>query len=165
MPEPPLNKPPKPLLLPSAHRQNILFDSDLSHARHSSHASQISDNDHTTNLSSSLSTKQHRPWGLRSTLLLPLPSYPLAIFINLVLRLTWSIKLSSHLHTHTSGAVVIFWIEVAELLRRWIWVFFRVEWECVRRNKEKSKFAPEMEDLEIDSIVIEGRQPMDGELT
>jgi hypothetical protein len=53
----------------------------------------------------------------------------------LVLRLTWSIKLSSHLHADAlgEGSLFIFWLEVAELVRRWIWVFIRVEWEIVKR--------------------------------
>ncbi|TDL25926.1 EXS-domain-containing protein [Rickenella mellea] len=85
------------------------------------------------------------PWGLRSTLLFPLPLYPLAVFFNLILRFTWSIKLSSHLHSHTDGAMVIFWIEMAELLRRWMWVFFRVEWEVVRKADDHIKDAEQFE--------------------
>jgi hypothetical protein len=72
------------------------------------------------------------PYGLRRTLLYPLPIYPLLIFLNLVLRLTWSAKLSAHLHTGTGGPAR-FLLEAAEVLRRWMWVFLRVEWETVRR--------------------------------
>jgi len=81
------------------------------------------------------------PWGLRARLLYPLPVYPLALFLNLVLRLTWSIKLSSHLHAKAQGegSLLIFWVEVAELLRRWVWVFIRVEWEIVRRSEDSAK--------------------------
>jgi hypothetical protein len=76
------------------------------------------------------------PWGLRRVLLFPLPVYPLLVFADLVLRLTWSIKLSAHLHTGASaeGAAGILWLEVCELVRRWAWVFVRVEWEIVRRG-------------------------------
>lgn len=83
------------------------------------------------------------PYGLRARLLYPLPVYPLALFINLVLRLTWSIKLSSHLHARAlgEGSLVIFWVEVAELVRRWIWVFIRVEWEIVRRAQDGAKHS------------------------
>nr|GAT60534.1 protein-er retention protein [Mycena chlorophos] len=73
------------------------------------------------------------PFGLRAMLLFPLPVYPLVIFLNLVLRLTWSIKLSSHLHSKSEGSVAIFWLEMAEVLRRWLWVFVRVEWEVIKR--------------------------------
>ncbi|KAI0256254.1 EXS-domain-containing protein [Lactifluus subvellereus] len=81
------------------------------------------------------------PYGLRPRLLYPLPVYPLALFINLILRLTWSVKLSSHLHARAQGegSLVIFWLEVAELVRRWVWVFIRVEWEIVRRTQDAAK--------------------------
>jgi hypothetical protein len=81
------------------------------------------------------------PWGLRARLLYPLPVYPLALFLNLILRLTWSIKLSSHLHAKAQGegSLLIFWVEVAELLRRWMWVFIRVEWEIVKRSEDSAK--------------------------
>src|SRR5260370_1194406 len=84
-------------------------------------------------------------WIVASLLLLlyPLPVYPLALFFNLVLRFTWSIKLSSHLHARAlgEGSLVIFWVEVAELVRRWIWVFIRVEWEIVRRAQDGAKHS------------------------
>lgn len=74
------------------------------------------------------------PYGLRPVLLYPLSVYPLVVFFNLVLRMTWSIKLSSHLHLQSEGSAVIFWLEVGEVLRRWMWVFLRVEWEVVKRR-------------------------------
>ncbi|KAH7874637.1 EXS family-domain-containing protein [Lentinula edodes] len=76
------------------------------------------------------------PFGLRPTLLYPLPVYPLLVFLNLILRLTWSIKLSSHLHSKSEGSVAIFLIEVAEIVRRWMWVFVRVEWEVIKKARE-----------------------------
>ncbi|KAJ4483240.1 EXS family-domain-containing protein [Lentinula aciculospora] len=76
------------------------------------------------------------PFGLRPTLLYPLPVYPLLLFLNLILRLTWSIKLSSHLHSKSEGSVAIFLIEVAEIFRRWMWVFVRVEWEVIKKARE-----------------------------
>ena len=81
------------------------------------------------------------PFGLRARLLYPLPVYPLALFVNLLLRLTWSIKLSSHLHAKVQGegSFFIFWAEVAELVRRWVWVFIRVEWEIVKRIQDGAK--------------------------
>lgn len=94
-------------------------------------------------------------WGLRGTLLFPPHVYPMAIFINLILRLTWSFKLSSHLHIH--GAVVIFWIEVAELLRRWMWVFFRVEWECVKKMVGSAEF--ELSEEAIETVHRHSKEP------
>ena len=79
---------------------------------------------------------QPHPFGLRARLLYPLPYYPFVVFANLVLRLTWSVKLSPHLHSHSEGSGVIFWTEVAELVRRWMWVFLRVEWEIVKGERE-----------------------------
>lgn len=117
--------------------------------------------------------KPSYPWGLRSTLLFPEPIYPVVILLNLVLRLTWSVKLSSHLHHSSSsstslggdsdsgfyvpGAAVIFWIEVAELFRRWIWVFFRVEWECVKRREQEQEYAPEVNDLELEGLRLDAQ--------
>ncbi|KAF8210444.1 EXS family-domain-containing protein [Mycena galopus ATCC 62051] len=77
---------------------------------------------------------QQYPYGLRPTLRYPLPVYPLLVFLNLVLRLTWSIKLSTHLHAKTDGSVAIFWLEMAEVVRRWMWVFLRVEWEVIKKS-------------------------------
>jgi hypothetical protein len=84
---------------------------------------------------------QNKPYppGLRPTLLYPLSVYPLVIFLNLILRMTWSIKLSSHLHSRSDGGELIFWLEVAELVRRWMWVFVRVEWEVVRKMRKISE--------------------------
>lgn len=82
------------------------------------------------------SQRRSYPYGLRPTLLYPLPVYPLLVFLNLVLRWTWSIKLSSHLHSQTESSVAIFWLEVAEIVRRWMWVFIRVEWELIKKGRE-----------------------------
>lgn len=92
-------------------------------------------------LPSSRSGKKY-PFGLRPTLLLPLPIYPFAIMADLVLRLTWSAKLSSHLHAYTEGDRVIFLIEFAEMLRRWMWVFLRVEWELVKEREVRASMPP-----------------------
>src|SRR5438477_5088463 len=103
------------------------------HSRHSSFDETIE---------SQSSPRRAYPWGLRSLLLFPLPVYPLLIFFNLILRLTWSIKLSSHLHSDPDGSAAIFWFEIAELVRRWMWVFLRVEWEVVRRIQDGEQIEP-----------------------
>jgi hypothetical protein len=100
------------------------------------------------------------PWGLRSLLLLPLPVYPLFILLNLVLRLTWSIKLSSHLHSDPDGSATIFWLEIAELVRRWMWVFLRVEWEVVRRIQDDDKTKP-IEVFDADEYEMVGSSDAD----
>lgn len=124
----------RPLLLPTLQtRSSSLDGSPPTHARRTSlHG----DSSYTISPRQSLA-KTRYPWGLRPVLLYPLPAYPFAVFANLVLRLTWSLKLSSHLHAQVSGALLFFWLELAELLRRWLWVFFRVEWECVKNASER----------------------------
>ncbi|KAF8623092.1 hypothetical protein AX15_006503 [Amanita polypyramis BW_CC] len=76
--------------------------------------------------------------GLRPMLLYPVFIYPLLILINFILRMTWSIKLSSHLHLKSDDSYMIFFVEVAEVVRRWLWVFVRVEWEVIRKVQEGS---------------------------
>ncbi|KAF8973090.1 EXS family-domain-containing protein [Flammula alnicola] len=75
--------------------------------------------------------------GLRTVLLFPRAIYPVLIFINLLLRMTWSVKLSTHVDATRDGSVGFFWLEVAELVRRWLWVFVRVEWEVIKRAQER----------------------------
>lgn len=75
--------------------------------------------------------------GLRSHLLFSDPMiYYIAVFINFVLRFTWSLKLSSHLHHVADLEAGVFLIEGLEVLRRWIWVFLRVEWETLKLGKQ-----------------------------
>lgn len=72
---------------------------------------------------------------LRPILLLPDPYiYYLAVTLDLILRFTWSLKLSSHLHSIHEIESGIFLMEALEVVRRWMWVFLRVEWEAVRKG-------------------------------
>ncbi|CAO1630130.1 unnamed protein product [Sympodiomycopsis kandeliae] len=59
--------------------------------------------------------------------------YHFAILLDLVLRFTWSLKLSSHLNELIELESGIFILEVLEILRRTGWVFLRIEWEVVKR--------------------------------
>lgn len=93
---------------------------------------------------------QPHPFGLRTRLMYPLPYYPFVVFANLVLRLTWSVKLSPHLHSHSEGSGVIFWTEVAELVRRWMWVFLRVEWEIVKEKQDTPRARESEADIRDD---------------
>jgi hypothetical protein len=73
-------------------------------------------------------------FGLRPRLLFPDPLvYHLFIAIDLILRFTWSLKLSSHLHTISEIESGVFLMEALELFRRWMWVFLRTEWEVVKK--------------------------------
>jgi hypothetical protein len=114
---------------------------------------------------SSLYRPRSYPFGLRSLLLYPLLVYPLLIFLNLVLRLTWSIKLSSHLHSDPDGSLAIFWLEIAELVRRWLWVFLRVEWEVVG-NLRRKVLNGDSEGYELFSSVDDGLpETLEGDLS
>jgi len=143
---------PRPLVLPSMHeRDETLTGPSPIHSPAPSSSS----------LSSPTPQSAPHPWGLRSTLLFPLPLYPAAIFADLVLRLTWAVKLSSHLHAHAAaeGSLLIFVLEVAEIFRRWLWVFFRVEWEVVRARASFAHvpaYDGDVEELEMLSSTSSG---------
>jgi hypothetical protein len=86
--------------------------------------------------------------GLRPQLLFSDPMiYYIAIFVNFILRFTWSLKLSSHLHHAVDLEVGVFLIEALEILRRWIWVFLRMEWEALRLRNQASNREEEYEFL------------------
>ena len=55
--------------------------------------------------------------------------YYVAVGIDAMLRCTWSFKLSPHLDHFNDMEGGIFLIEVLEVFRRWMWIFFRVETE------------------------------------
>jgi hypothetical protein len=61
--------------------------------------------------------------------------YYLVIFLNLFLRFTWSLKLSTHLDTVEELESSVFLMEALEVTRRWVWVFFRVEWEAIKKEQ------------------------------
>jgi hypothetical protein len=56
--------------------------------------------------------------------------YYIAIVADLLLRCTWSFKLSPHLDHFNDLEGGIFLMEILEVFRRWMWIFFRVETEC-----------------------------------
>lgn len=75
-----------------------------------------------------------QPWGLRRRLYFQMDEiYYAAIVTDFVLRCTWSLKLSPHLDRFNDLEGVIFIMEFLEVLRRWIWIFFRIETEWVRK--------------------------------
>ena len=55
--------------------------------------------------------------------------YYTAIVLDFILRMTWSLKLSPHLDHWNDLEGGIFGLEVLEVARRWVWIFFRVETE------------------------------------
>ena len=75
------------------------------------------------------------PFGLRRTLLVHKPGvYYAVIVLDLVLRCTWMIKLSSRMDRISDFESSIFLIQSLEVFRRWVWIFFRVETEWVRNS-------------------------------
>lgn len=61
--------------------------------------------------------------------------YYSAILIDFLLRFTWSLKLSPHLDHFADFESGIFLLELLEVARRWMWIFFRVETEWVRQTQ------------------------------
>lgn len=108
---------------------------------------------------------------LRPVLLLPDPLiYYLAISLDLILRFTWSLKLSSHLHEIHEIESGIFLMEALEVARRWMWVFLRVEWEAVRKgdnsagkyrhhDRDDREESEELFDAASGSYVMDSRVP------
>lgn len=73
------------------------------------------------------------PYGLRRTRIFDNPTvYYCIIAVDLVLRCTWSLKLSVHLEHFNDIEGGIFLLELLEIVRRWGWVFFRAEAEWIR---------------------------------
>jgi hypothetical protein len=46
---------------------------------------------------------------------------------------------------------------MAEIVRRWMWVFIRVEWEVVRNNLEGTRRVHQAESIELNENGSEGR--------
>lgn len=73
------------------------------------------------------------PWGLRDRLVFRSANlYYVVVAIDFLLRCSWSMKLSPHLNRFSDWESGIFLIEFLEVLRRWVWIFFRVETEAIR---------------------------------
>lgn len=88
----------------------------------------------------------HHAWGLRDRLLFRSAGlYHAVIGLDLMLRCTWSMKLSPHLYQFSDFESGIFLLELLEVLRRWVWIFFRVETEWIRNSSTG---------LEIDDILL-----------
>ncbi|WWC86862.1 uncharacterized protein L201_001741 [Kwoniella dendrophila CBS 6074] len=101
-----------------------------------SSSSSASGSSSSSSLGSGSNNKSIFGFGLRSLLLLPDPLvYHLFTVIDLILRFTWSLKLSSHLHTISEIESGVFIMESLELIRRWMWVFIRIEWEAVKMGE------------------------------
>lgn len=88
-----------------------------------------------------------KAFGLRRRLHVGPPIlYYLVIALDLLLRCTWSLKLSPHLGRIADWEGSIFVIELLEVIRRWIWIFFRVETEWIRNTNVTG--------LDVDDILL-----------
>lgn len=76
------------------------------------------------------------PYGLRRHRYFHNASiYYVVIGVDLLLRCTWSLKISPHLDHFNDLEGGIFTMELLEVYRRWVWIFLRVETEWVRNNR------------------------------
>ena len=71
----------------------------------------------------------------------------MVIVLDLLLRCTWSLKLSPHLDHFADFESGIFLMEFLEVGRRWIWIFFRVETEWVRNTERGVLGGPGQDDV------------------
>ncbi|KAF9963633.1 hypothetical protein BGZ65_001710 [Modicella reniformis] len=77
--------------------------------------------------------KKQRRFGMRSFLHYVDPLfYIMAVVLDFLLRTTWMLKLVSNIQIEEYEGGV-FTMECLEVLRRWIWVLFRLESEMVKR--------------------------------
>lgn len=104
---------------------------------------------------------QTSPYGLRSRISFSPNTYYAAIVLDLLLRCTWSLKLSPHLDHFADFESGIFLMEVLEVGRRWMWIFFRVETEWVRNPHSHALGLPGPNDVLLDAYTSD---PDDDEL-
>ncbi|KAK9719436.1 protein-ER retention protein [Basidiobolus ranarum] len=87
-------------------------------------------------------SKKSRMIELRDVLMYREPVYYISIFIDFFLRTTWSLKLSENMKSEDliAGGFIL---EAAEILRRWLWVYFRVEkeWISAEFNKLNDNYS------------------------
>ncbi|KAG8928777.1 hypothetical protein FRC02_006486 [Tulasnella sp. 418] len=60
------------------------------------------------------------------------------------------------MHTFAEMETGVFVVEACELLRRWLWVFFRVEWEACKKGllvADEGNGLIEMDEREKDSML------------
>jgi hypothetical protein len=72
--------------------------------------------------------------------------YYAAMIVNLVLRMCWTLRLSPQLQKHASADAFRLLFELLEVFRRFVWIFFRVEWECVKESYTTPPPSPALPD-------------------
>lgn len=86
-------------------------------------------------------------WGLlqlqKGTLLRPKILYPskclyfIAIVFDMILRFAWTWKLTLAIVWHVDSDLIYTGLVIAEILRRFVWNFFRVEFEQIVRSEKE----------------------------
>jgi EXS family len=82
---------------------------------------------------------------LRPTLLFPPSVYLAAVLLNFMLRLTWLMRPIGFVEVQSHAGLANFFLQMGELVRRWIWVFIRVEWEMIKKNQGHTTISDEPE--------------------
>ncbi|ROT36887.1 EXS family protein [Sodiomyces alkalinus F11] len=81
------------------------------------------------------SLREQHPYGLRGRLAFRQPVvYYAVIALDLVLRCTWATRLSGRLAPLNDREGFLFLLQLLEVFRRWVWIFFRVEAEFIRNS-------------------------------
>ena len=112
-----------------------LFDAMWDSARQYQHSRKGYMNGNSSPTRHSLTTADY-PYGLRRNRYMHTPGvYYVVIGLDLMLRCTWSLKLSPHLDHFNDLEGGIFVMQLLEVFRRWVWMFFRIETEWVRGMK------------------------------
>ncbi|KAI8334291.1 EXS family-domain-containing protein [Chlamydoabsidia padenii] len=77
--------------------------------------------------------------------------YFLAMMADFILRITWGLKFSSHVYIKQIEGNV-FLVELLEVVRRWIWVIFRMESEWVKRSTTVDTSQPNDSGFRMDLL-------------
>ncbi|KAG0376263.1 protein-ER retention protein [Mortierella sp. AD032] len=133
-----LNKPPmgSPSINSNSNNSNTVGSNNNAGIGNGSNTNNTNSN---TNLHSSSAYSNNRKfsrwgWGMRTQLHYEdRLFYIMAVVLDFLLRTTWMLKLVSNIQIEEYEGGV-FTMECLEVLRRWIWVLFRLESELVKRT-------------------------------
>ena len=89
---------------------------------------------------------------LRPSLNFPSPVYPAVVLLNFLLRLTWLMRPFGFVEVQSHSGLANFGLQMGELIRRWIWVFIRVEWEMIKKGQGHTKLANDGDEPEYEMI-------------
>jgi hypothetical protein len=93
----------------------------------------------------------------RKRYMFPYITYPILVIFNFALRFSWvANRIPALASMHSSR--LIFLVEVAEVLRRSVWNYYRIEWEVLVQSE---KVVSKHED-EIELLLPQSNSPMAG---